>query len=147
MRPSTPDQLFRIALTASSERGVHIKLPGEIRLDPQSGQVTAAFMELPQLPFSSIQVRFKGGPRAMLANPIECGSYSTRSVLTPMERHCARGQAQSLFQVGDGGCPRTLPFDPSGPGRHARSGRAGVSRRSCSASSARTAVRSSSASR
>jgi hypothetical protein len=111
VRPSTPDQLIRVVLTADSERGVHIKLPGEIRLDPQTGQVTASFVALPQLPFSTLKVRFKGGPRAMLANPLECGSYTIRSVLTPWSG-TAPVMAQNLFQVGDGGCPGTLPFDP-----------------------------------
>ncbi|HEY6780968.1 MAG TPA: hypothetical protein VI111_08445 [Thermoleophilaceae bacterium] len=112
VRASTPDQLFRIVLTANSDKGVHIKLPGEIRLDPQSGQVTAVFAELPQLPFSSLEVRFKGGPRAVLANPIDCGSYSTRSVLTPWSGS-APVTTESLFEVGDSSCSGTLPFDPA----------------------------------
>lgn len=112
VRPSTPEQLFRVVLTADSDDGVHIKLPGEIKLDPQSGQVTAVFDELPQLPFSSMHVRFKGGTRAVLANPVDCGSYTARSVLTPWSG-AAPVIGGSPFQVGDASCPHTLPFDPA----------------------------------
>jgi hypothetical protein len=113
LRPSTQDQLFRIALTANSELvAVRMKLPGTIDLDPTTGQVTATFSHLPQLPFSSMHLRFKGGPRAILANPPDCGTYATHSVLTPWSG-MAPVVGDTLFQIGGDSCPQTLPFDPA----------------------------------
>ncbi|MBA3866581.1 MAG: hypothetical protein H0X42_09600 [Solirubrobacterales bacterium] len=63
--------------------GIDLKLPGSGALDPQSGQITATFLENPQLPFSRLQLNFKSGPRAALANPSVCGTYRTTSALTP----------------------------------------------------------------
>jgi hypothetical protein len=113
VRPSTPDELFRIALTASSDRfGVHLKLPGVVRLDPASGRVTAIFRNLPQLPFDNLRLQFKGGPRAVLANPVDCGTYGVNSVFTPWSGTAPVAQS-SFFEIGGPGCPRELPFEPA----------------------------------
>jgi hypothetical protein len=111
VRSSTPGQLFRLALTLSAPaRGVHIKLPGEVQLDPVTGQVTVTFDQLPRLPFDNLHLEFKGGPRALLANPLDCGTYAVQSLLTPWSGTAPVSQT-SLFEV-SGSCPRVLPFDP-----------------------------------
>jgi hypothetical protein len=63
--------------------GVLLKLPGEVHLDSVTGQVTATFDDNPQLPFSALTLKFKEGPRAPLVTPAGCGTYTTRSSLTP----------------------------------------------------------------
>jgi hypothetical protein len=63
--------------------GVLVKLAGKIDLDPQTGQITATFDDSPPLPFSSLKVRFKGGPGAALINPAECGTHAIASEMTP----------------------------------------------------------------
>ncbi|MDW5594609.1 hypothetical protein VSS74_09690 [Conexibacter stalactiti] len=78
----TPQRLLRMVLVAEGA-GVRLKLPGEIDLDPVSGQVTATFANNPQLPFNHLTVALKGGPRAPLANPRACGPASTSTALTP----------------------------------------------------------------
>jgi hypothetical protein len=55
------------------ERGVLVKLAGRVDLDPQTGQLTTTFDDLPQLPSSDIQMNIKGGLRAGLVNPQTCG--------------------------------------------------------------------------
>ena len=62
--------------------GLIVKLPGQVESDPLSGQLTAVFDELPQLPFSSVRLAFGGGPRAVLVNPPACGSYAAAGELT-----------------------------------------------------------------
>jgi hypothetical protein len=63
--------------------GVVIKIPGELKANPTTGQLTSVFTENPQLPFSILQVHFFGGPRAELATPPNCGTYTTRSQFAP----------------------------------------------------------------
>jgi hypothetical protein len=63
--------------------GVVVKLAGELKLNPTTGQITATFDENPQLPFSNLKLRFFGGPRATLATPARCGIYTTTSEMEP----------------------------------------------------------------
>ncbi len=87
-------ELFKLYLEVGSEQsGVHIKLPGTVEVGGngeysrnhglQPGQVRATFSETPQQPFSEMKLKFEGGPRAPLANPQSCGSFTTVSALTP----------------------------------------------------------------
>jgi hypothetical protein len=63
--------------------GLVIKLAGEVRLDPITGQVTTTFKENPEVPFSELRLHLFGGPRASLVTPSACGMYTTTSSLTP----------------------------------------------------------------
>ncbi len=66
----------------NAERGIDVKLPGTVSLDPSTGQLTATFKESPQLPFDNLEFKFKSGERAPLSTP-GCGSYTTNVDLTP----------------------------------------------------------------
>lgn len=109
VRPSTPEHLFRIVITASGT-GVNVKLPGEIVPDPVTGQVRATFAELPQLPFDAMRLRFFGGQRAVLTNPLRCGTYGTNGLFTPWSG-TAPVPLVSSFTI-EGNCAATLPFGP-----------------------------------
>ncbi len=63
--------------------GVVIKIPGNLTLNPQTGQITGVFDNNPQFPFSDLKLDFKGGPTGVLATPESCGSFTTRSVFSP----------------------------------------------------------------
>jgi hypothetical protein len=63
--------------------GVRIKLPGSFETDKATGQVTAKFLQNPQLPFEDLKVDIFGGARGALRTPATCGAYQTTSVLTP----------------------------------------------------------------
>jgi hypothetical protein len=71
-------KLFRIAVEIrSDDDGIDIKLPAAIRVDPHTGQLTTVIENAPQLPFSSFTLHFKDGPRAALATPTGCGTFTT----------------------------------------------------------------------
>jgi hypothetical protein len=74
--------LLAIYVTAEAD-GALIKLAGHVVADPVTGQLTATFDNNPQLPFSDFKLNFFGGPRAALATPEACGTYTTTSSLTP----------------------------------------------------------------
>jgi Domain of unknown function DUF11 len=93
--------------------GVVLKIAGELKLDNATGRLTAVFDEFPQLPFSDASTHFFGGPRAQLATPPNCGTYTTNSELLPwsaegsdlpatpfdsyvIDEHCAIGFAPSF---------------------------------------------------
>jgi hypothetical protein len=96
--------------------GVLVVLPGEVTLDPTTGQLTARIDDNPQLPFEDAELHFFGGDRAPLSTPAHCGSYTTQATFTPWSGG-APVQSQSTFQVTSGvngsPCPGTLAFTPS----------------------------------
>jgi hypothetical protein len=106
---SASGDLYRLALELRSDRyGVHIKLPGSLRVDPSTGQLTTTFDNLPQLPFESMQLRLKGGPRAPLTTPSSCGTYAAHAQFIGWN-----GKSVSFDPsfVVDQGCTRPA-FDP-----------------------------------
>ncbi len=82
--------------------GVRLKLPGRIDADPVTGQLTATFDQNPQLPFRSLSMTLKGGPRAVLANPRQCGPARSTAALTPYGGGPAVEAADSFEVSGDG---------------------------------------------
>ncbi|HTC58833.1 MAG TPA: hypothetical protein VK691_01820 [Solirubrobacteraceae bacterium] len=92
--------------------GILIKTAGEVSLNPITGQLTARFKNLPQLPYSELKLNFFGGPRAPLV-PAVCGTYTTTSLLTPWSAPASGPPAtpQSSFQVASGCATGT--FNPT----------------------------------
>lgn len=62
--------------------GTLVKLPGQVAADPSTGQLVATFDNTPQLPFTEFKLNFDGGPRAALASPPACGSYTATAQMT-----------------------------------------------------------------
>jgi hypothetical protein len=112
------DSLLAVYLVArSAERGVFVKLAGKLAVDPATGQLTATFDGLPQLPYSHLQVHFREGQRSPLATPAACGTYSTPIDLTPWFDPGTTFHQVSSFQltqgVGGSSCPSgATPFAP-----------------------------------
>lgn len=63
--------------------GMIVKLAGQVTLNSATGQLTLAFDDMPQLPFSEIQLSFAGGAQALLVNPPTCGAFTAESELAP----------------------------------------------------------------
>ncbi len=90
--------------------GFYLKLPGKIDADASSGRLTATFSETPQLPFGHLRLELKSGPRAPLATPQSCGTFTTTGVLTPWS---GTPDVTSTSSFAIGGCPAAKPFAPS----------------------------------
>ena len=105
--------LFHLFIQVHSQAlGITIKLPGIVRANPQTGRLTAEFAENPQLPFSDVELKFKDGPRAPLANPQTCGTFTTVSDLEPWSApETPTEVSQSPFAIT--GCGSSMPFDPA----------------------------------
>jgi hypothetical protein len=110
------ESLLALYLVAEGS-GAIVKLPGEVRLNSTTGQVSASFGKdpatgfyLPQLPFSELKMRFFGGQRAPLMTPSACGTYTTTSLLTPygseakplLEPESPTANPTSSFMVSEG---------------------------------------------
>ncbi|HEV3071705.1 MAG TPA: hypothetical protein VGY76_09825 [Solirubrobacteraceae bacterium] len=92
--------------------GASLKFPGTVSVDPATGRLTATFAGLIQQPVSDIQLQFKGGPRAPLANPRGCGVFTTTSELEPWSApFTGNGTPSSAFETT--GCGNPGMFAPS----------------------------------
>jgi hypothetical protein len=108
------DSLLAIYIVAEDEAlGVHVKLAGQVHLDPSTGQIETTFdgnrlyglgkpaEGEPQLPFSDLRLRFFGGPRAALMTP-ECGTYAANAAFTPWSGGAAVSGPLNPFQITTG---------------------------------------------
>jgi hypothetical protein len=76
-------QMFRLFLRVlDKERGIDVRLPGQVRVDPATGRIVARFIDNPQIPVSDIKLTFKSGPRAPLVTPPTCGTKAINAELT-----------------------------------------------------------------
>jgi hypothetical protein len=97
--------------------GSLVKLPGEVSLNPVTGQIVSTFENTPQLAFEDAELHFFGGERAPLSTPAHCGTYTTNAMFTPWSGN-APVSSSSGFAItsgpGGGACPGvSLPFVPS----------------------------------
>jgi hypothetical protein len=113
------NSLIAVYLIAKApERGILVKVAGNLAADPATGRLTASFDRLPQLPYSSLIVHFREGQRSPLASPPACGTFNTAVDLTAwrdasLTRH-TDSPAQITAGVGGGPCPvGTPPFAPT----------------------------------
>lgn len=88
------------------QRGIAIKLPGQVAPDPLTGQLTTTFADNPQLPFSRLRLRFFDGPRAALVTPPACGRYQSTSTLTSWNEELRSVHPSDAFAIDAGCAPR-----------------------------------------
>jgi len=108
---------YTVYVVAESTYGVAVKVEGTIQPDPSTGRVTAYFtntaahpFNLPQLPFSSVVLELKTGPRAPLANPLGCGGAKTESNFIAYSGEGILKQFTPSFAFPTTGCPNPILF-------------------------------------
>lgn len=84
------------------DRGILIKVPGRVDLDPASGRVEIGFDRLPQIPFSELSVDLRGGPRALLTSPPECGAKTVEGDFTSYAQPGITVKAIDSFALREG---------------------------------------------
>lgn len=119
-RDPASGQLYRIFVRAESPRyGVDVRLVGNVSADPRSGQLTTTFAENPQVPFTSFELDFDDGPRAVLSSPPTCGPNAAKSQMTPWSGNSVASPESPIVLTsapGGGPCAKTLAERPFAPG-------------------------------
>lgn len=88
LREQEPGHPYRIWIVAD-DLGLHVKLPGELELDKETGQIhsivvgTPQTEGIPQAPLREVKLLIKSGFRAPLVTPSTCGTYYTHYEFVP----------------------------------------------------------------
>jgi hypothetical protein len=72
-----------LQVVGEGESGIVVKQELTGRINQQTGQLTVTDAEVPEVPFSELQLTLQGGERATLANPRTCGVVTTTAELEP----------------------------------------------------------------
>ncbi len=127
---------FRILLEAKNqEEGIDVRLIGNVKANATTGQLTAVFNEkeigefagalpegLPQVPFTSVKVKFDG-PKTVLTSPPTCAAAETTGQMEPWARPGTTTPVSDKFSLtgdpGGGSCPTSLAARKFAPGYRA----------------------------
>ncbi len=104
-----------LAIADTEERGVLVKVPGRIDVDPATGQITTSFDDLPQFPFDDFTLKFRSGPRAPLVNPPACGTHTIGVQASSYAQPTELIDASNTYQVSEG--PNGSPCPPDSANR------------------------------
>lgn len=113
------DSLLALYLvTKLPRRGLLVKVAGRIVAEPTTGNLTAVFDGLPQLPYTDLELNLRPGQRAFLVSPPACGAAISQVQLTPWALGPPDADVSTPSQIetgfDNGPCPTgaTLPFAP-----------------------------------
>jgi hypothetical protein len=96
--------------------GLDIELEGVLRVDPETGRLSADIVDIPEMVFDRMAMSFDGGPQGLFVTPAECGS-GTASI--SLATHSGGPPATSTAPFATTGdpfgrpCPTQPPFAPS----------------------------------
>ncbi|MDO9410287.1 hypothetical protein [Patulibacter sp.] len=102
-----PGDRYRLLISAEGP-GFTVRLVGSVRPDPVTGRLTTVVENAPQLPFSSLDLHFDDGPRAVIATPQTCGTVQSVASIAPWSGTAAATPAAVQDVVGCTG----FPFEP-----------------------------------
>jgi hypothetical protein len=116
--------LYRVFLNAVSTRyGVDVRLIGNVKADPLTGQLTTVFKDNPQVPFTSVKLDFDDG-KGVLTSPPTCGPNAASHAMTAWSGTPDQGPQEGGFTLGKapggGACAKTMAARPFAPGFSAK---------------------------
>jgi hypothetical protein len=106
-----PGKMFRLWLIADGF-GVHVKLPGDVSADPETGQLVTTFADLPQTPFQGFDMHFFGSERGLLSTPTRCGRYAVVSRFVPWNSALPAQGSTQFFDLLSGPAGSPCPTNP-----------------------------------
>lgn len=83
------DDPYRLVVALAGS-GVKLVLRGSVAVDQATGRLTTTFDDLPQVPFTTFALTFRGGDRAVLRQSDRCGEQQLSATLTPWSGGAAR---------------------------------------------------------
>lgn len=97
--------------------GTSIKLAGKVSVDRASGRLSAGFQDIPQIPFSDIQMSFFPGQRAPFVTPPACGTYVSQGHFVPWSRNetVTASSSFAIASAADGGPCKSKAGEPFAP--------------------------------
>ncbi len=112
-----PGNQYRLFMIASGF-GINAKLVGTFHPDPETGQVTAHFEDLPQVPFDEFQFHLFASDRGLMATPTACTVYPLEAEFVPWNSSLPTVNTGFNFgmETGPAGsaCPgQVRPFNPT----------------------------------
>lgn len=119
-RDPASGNLYRIFINAVSTRyGIDVRLVGNVKADPQTGQLTTVISDTPQSQVESFEVKLDGGARATLTSPPTCGPNQGSAVMVPWSGNAPATPGDSFDLTdapGGGPCAKTMAERPFAPG-------------------------------
>jgi hypothetical protein len=111
-----PGDQYRLFMILSGS-GINAKLVGSVQPNPQTGQLTARFEGLPQVPFDDYDIHLFASDRGLMATPTHCTLYRVEAKMVPWNHRLAKQIAESNFSIAQGPngepCPgQVRPFSP-----------------------------------
>jgi hypothetical protein len=118
-RDPTSGNEYRVFIVAESARyGQSVRLVGHVSADPKTGRLTTTVSEAPQLPFTSVKVKFDGA-KGTLTSPPTCGPNVTNGRMTPWSGTADANVADKGFTLtsapAGGPCAKTMAARPFAP--------------------------------
>jgi hypothetical protein len=111
-----PGNQYRIFMIFSGF-GMNAKLVGSVKPDPQTGQITTYFEDLPQVPFEDFDIHLFASDRGLVATPTRCTIYDLVGRFFPWNETLPDQLSVQQFGLESGphgaGCPGAVrPFHP-----------------------------------
>ena len=102
---TSPKERYQLLIVAQ-DGNLRVKIVAAVRPDPNTGQLTTYFRDLPQFPVSRFALTFRGGDKSVLATPPTCGQYVGNIGVTPYSGGGPRAASAAfdISQDGAGSC-------------------------------------------
>ncbi|MGH2906624.1 MAG: hypothetical protein ACRDKI_07620, partial [Solirubrobacterales bacterium] len=116
-----PTRADRYKMLIDAHGAISAKLEGRVTV-ADDGRISVKLGDpsvdtyLPQFPFSDFTLTFKSGPRAVVSNPLTCGTHTGSVSIAPWSGQPAavRPMVSNISYDGNGApCPSSQDFDPS----------------------------------